>query len=94
MAVKQTGADKARGIDLEENAMSSQELLKDRPETISRPAANSRPRVDLGGRYRKIGISAVAAAVRYQGADVKSAAVTEPSTPSAPKRTWSLTERD
>ena len=46
----------------EENVMSLQETPKSSPAPKPRPGA----RVDLGGRYRKIGISAVAAAVRFQ----------------------------
>ena len=46
----------------EENVMSLQETPK--PPPAPKPRPNTR--VDLGGRYRKIGISAVAAAVRFQ----------------------------
>lgn len=49
--------------------MSLQEPVNDQPATAKRPTS----RVNLGDRYRKIGISAVAAAVRYQGAGQQSA---------------------
>jgi len=53
----------------EETTMSLQEPVNNQPATAKRPTT----RVNLGDRYRKIGISAVAAAVRYQGTSQQSA---------------------